>query len=430
MSELPETVRIDPVQALAGRVDLPGDKSVSHRALLLSAYAEGSSSIKGLSTGDDVRATAAIVAALGAGVEIDGSTVRVVGGRDHLRAAPLPLDCGNSGTAMRLLMGFVAGIPGHHFLVGDSSLSSRPMDRVAEPLERMGAKVRGTGERLVAPVVVEGGQLRGITYSVPVPSAQVKSAILLAGLRADSHTTVLEAVATRPNTEEMIAQAGGTIKVERTSETSAITVEPGRLEPVEWQVPQDPSQAAFFIVAGLLAKNGEVRCHHLYADQTRTGFLKVLERMGASMQTKVDDTQHLAVTALPSELRGTTVSADEIPSLDEVPILAIAAAAADGETRFSDVAELRIKESDRFALTIDLVSRLGSSAHAEGDDLVIIGRPSATFFQPLTFDARQDHRMAMAAAVAGLVGQGATINGFATVASSFPTFLDVVDAVS
>ena len=430
VSTLPDQVTIEPVAALAGLADLPGDKSVSHRALLLSAYSEGTSRITGLSSGDDVMATATIVGQLGADLHVDGTTVTVVGGRSRLRPSPTALDCGNSGTGIRLLMGFVAGIPGHHVLVGDVSLSSRPMDRVATPLRLMGASVDGIGDRVCAPISIDGGPLRGIEYHVLVASAQVKSAILLAALWAEGPTTVVEGVATRPNTEEMIAQAGGSVEVEHSDERSAITVRPGRLDAVDWQVPSDPSQAAFFVVAGLLAGAGELSCRNLYGDATRVGFLTVLERMGGAVSRRHEPTGLLDVSSSSSSLHGTVVHASEIPSLDEVPILAVAAAAASGTTRFVDVAELRIKESDRFARTIDLVCRLGAAASAEGDDLVIHGLGTASRFNSFSFDAEHDHRMAMSAAIAGLVGAGATISGFATVASSFPSFLDVVAAIS
>jgi 3-phosphoshikimate 1-carboxyvinyltransferase len=429
VTTLPDEVTVGPAVRLHGTVTMPGDKSASHRALLLAAYADGRSTIHGLSDGEDVAATARSIQALGADVEVAGGTMTVIGGRDDLRAAPMPLDCGNSGTGMRLLMGFVAGIPGRHELVGDASLSSRPMDRVALPLEMMGATVAGSGSTCRAPLVVEGGPLRGIEYVVPVPSAQVKSAILLAGLWATTPTTVIETTPTRPTTEEMIPLAGGAVDVVEDPRGTAITVTPGPLTARAWRVPGDPSQAAFFVVAGLLAAEGGVTCQALYGDQTRVGFLDVLRRMGGTIERRVRPDGLLDVRATPSQLRATTIDAAEIPSLDEVPILVVAAAAAEGTTRFVGVDELRIKESDRFARSLALATALGATARGEGDDLVVEGIGSARQFAPVDFEAVEDHRMAMSAAVGALVGNGGRVRGFSTVASSFPTFLEVLEAL-
>ena len=410
---------------LSGQAIVPGDKSISHRALLLSALAEGTSSISGISSGDDVTRTAKIVTQLGATIERQGDVLIVAGGRSLLHEASAPLDFGNSGTGMRLAMGIVAGIPGLHQLHGDHSLSRRPMDRVARPLGHMGAHIVGQGERCTAPLEISGAALGGIEFAVPVPSAQVKSAILLAALGAKGPTLVTESVRTRPHTEEMIAEAGGRISVTDGPDGRSIELEPSELEPRDWKVAADPSQSAFFVVAALLATSSTVSVHDLYPDPTRIGFLSVLARMGANLEIEEHDGR-LSVTARSSELMGTTIHGDEIPSLDEVPILAVAAAAAEGITRFVGVAELRIKESDRFDRTIELMSSLGASCSGEGDDLVVEGLGTAKRFSPVSFDAHEDHRMAMSAAIAGTVGSGARVAGFETVASSFPGFLDVL----
>ena len=422
------TVTITRAEALSGIARVPGDKSISHRALLLSALASGRSVIEGLSSGDDVARTARIARQLGASVTSEGSLVVVEGGRGRLRAATEPLDFGNSGTGFRLAMGVLSGIPGLHRLVGDASLSKRPMDRVAGPLGLMGASIAGAGERCTAPLRIEGGVLHGINYSVPVPSAQVKSAVLLAALGALGPTTVHESVRTRPHTEEMILEAGGSIVISDSPDGRTISVTPSELEARRWLVASDPSQAAFFVVAGLLARTSQVSVANLYPDATRIGFLGVLERMGADIARRQDGGV-LTVTARSSELTGTVVDAREIPSLDEVPILAVAAAAAEGPTRFEDVAELRIKESDRFAGTIALINALGASATAEGDDIVVVGLGTPSRFATPTIDAGEDHRMAMSTAIAGTVGAGAAITGFDTVDSSFPGFLDVLEGL-
>jgi 3-phosphoshikimate 1-carboxyvinyltransferase len=330
---------------------------------------------------------------------------------------------------MRLLMGMLATIEGRHELVGDRSLSRRPMDRVAVPLRLMGAEVEGVGDRLTPPIRVQGRPLRGIRYATPVPSAQVKSAILLAGLAAEGRTVVLEAQPTRPNTEEMLLEAGAELRRRSLAEGDEIEIEPCSLQPREWRVPADPSQAAFGIVAAVLAQEGHVRCEGLYGDPTRVGFLGVLARMGAAIESGHDSEGLLAVTASSSSLNATIVLSAEIPSVDEVPILTIAAAAASGTTRFVDVGELRIKESDRFAGSMALARGLGAGAEAEGDDLLITGLGSARQFRRLTIDADGDHRVAMAAAVAGLVGAGAQIEGFEAVATSYPGFLEELAAL-
>ena len=407
---------------------MPGDKSISHRALLLSALADGESTIAGLSAGDDVVRTGVIVTQLGATITRDGEVVVVTGGRDRLRASSSALDFGNSGTGMRLAMGVVTGIPGVHRLVGDASLSHRPMDRVADPLGLMGAEILGRGERCTAPLQITGRRLHGITYDVPVPSAQVKSALLFAALAADGVTVVREAVRTRPHTEEMIVAAGGQVTISDAPDGRRIEVHASAVRPQHWQVAADPSQSAFFVVAALLARESSIEVRNLYPGRTRTGFLAVLDRMGGLISTTEEDGV-LHVVARSSPLTGTVIDAAEIPSLDEVPILAVAASAAEGVTRFVDMAELRIKESDRFARTIALIETLGASAVAEGDDIVITGLGDPARFSPAVIDAGEDHRMAMSAAIAGVVGSGAVISGFETVASSFPGFLEVLEGL-
>jgi len=424
-----EIVSIAAAPRLEGHVVSPGDKSISHRALLLSALSEGTSSVQGISLGADVGRTRTIIEALGASTSNDGARVLIEGGAARLRPSQRPLDCGNSGTTMRLVMGLVAGFTGTSVLIGDASLSTRPMDRMAEPLELMGATVTGVGERILPPLDVQGRGLRGITYTVPVPSAQVKSGVLLAALAAEGETTVIETTPTRPNTEEMLHQAGIDVRWHHTDAGTEITLSPGQPHATDWLVPADPSQAAFFLVAGLLGGQARVRCTGLYGDPTRVGFLAVLERMGGTLERHHTPDGLLEVQAASSELHGTEIRSSEIPSVDEVPILVVAAAGARGTTRFCDVGELRIKESDRFAGALGLAIGLGARAWAEGDDLCIEGLGSASAFSPMRLDAHGDHRMAMSAAIAGAVGQGATVAGFDSVATSYPGFLDVLDSL-
>ena len=407
---------------LRGTVRTPGDKSISHRGLLIGALAEGTSVIHGLSDGADVRHTLEAVQALGAKVRRDGATVSVTGGWSRLRPAAGPLDCGNSGTGMRLLAGVVAGLPGRSELIGDASLSSRPMDRIAQPLEAMGATVRGREPGCRPPLEVDGGALRGIEWTLPVASAQVKSAILLAGLGADGETVVHEPVPTRAHTEELLLEAGVDLEVEPEGRGRRIRLRPSKVEPLHLMVPGDPSQAAFWVVGACLVPESDLTVRDVYAGAERIGFLGVLARMGAQVELVDRSGTTASIRARSSRLRGTTVEAAEIPSLDEVPILAVAAAAADGTTIFRDVGELRVKETDRLAATASLVEALGARSEIEGDELRVHG---AGALRHAATDSGGDHRMAMAAAVAALAaGPGeSTIVGFGSVATSYPDFL-------
>lgn len=421
---VPDTVSIQGTRRLSGRLRPPGDKSISHRALLLGALAPGRSTVDGLSDGEDVARTARCVAQLGAEVVREDGHLAVLGGRARLAASRDVLDCGNSGTTMRLLCGVVASIAGEHTLDGDDSLRRRPMDRVAVPLGRMGAEVSGTGPHCTAPIHVSGhAELRALRFEPPVASAQVKSAVLLAGLVADGPTTVLEAVPTRAHTEDMLARAGARVEVTNERGARRVTVWPSVLEPTRWRVPADPSQGAFFVVAALLVAHGEVVVRDVELSEERTGFLRVLSRMGADLEVHATAEGSGDVVARPSALHGTDVAASELPSLDEVPILTVAAAAASGQTRFFDAGELRVKESDRFEACRELGARLGASTGAEGDTLAIEGLGSASRFASLDFDADGDHRLAMAAAVAATTGSGGTVSGFGGVATSYPRFL-------
>jgi 3-phosphoshikimate 1-carboxyvinyltransferase len=406
-----------------GTLRVPGDKSISHRALLMAALAEGASTITGLSDGDDVRRTLEAVAALGAEVVRDGPVVTVHGGRSRLHAPAAALDLGNSGTGMRLLAGVVATVAGTTTLTGDPSLRSRPMDRVAEPLIRMGARVEGAGDRCRPPITVTGGPLQGIEYEPPMASAQVKSAVLLAGLAAEGETVVHEPVATRAHTEEMLAAAGADITSQADGAGRVVRVRRSALSNGAYVVPGDPSQAAFWVVGAAIIPNSLVTVEAINLGAERLGFVGVLRRMGATIEIEEEGGGSGSVTSYTCLLHGTDVEAEEIPSLDEVPILAVAAAVAHGTTRFRNVGELRVKESDRLAGTVALVQAFGGFAEAEGDDLIVRGEGAR--LRPGHVDARGDHRLAMAAAVAGAACPApaqTTIAGWDAVATSYPTF--------
>ncbi|MFI5035782.1 MAG: 3-phosphoshikimate 1-carboxyvinyltransferase, partial [Acidimicrobiales bacterium] len=394
-----------------GSLRVPGDKSTSHRALILSALAAGDSVVYGISPGADVRATARIVTQLGARVTEHDGVIRVAGPAEGLHASVTALDCGNSGTTMRLMAGVVSAVAGTHRLVGDESLSARPMDRVAVPLGLMGAAVTGPGDPLHAPLVVAGSTtLRAIEYHVPVPSAQVKSAVLLAGLSAGGHTVVVEDVRTRATTEDMLVHAGITVHVVEADRGRTVTVTPGRPHAHEWRVPGDPSQAAFFVVLGAVHPDADVELAGIDVAPERAGFLTVLTRMGADLSVEPGP-NGATLHCRSAKLHATEVTAGEIPSVDEVPALTVAAAAARGVTVFRGVGELRLKESDRFAGSLALARCLGCTAWSEGDDLFVEGLDGAPAFARFSFHAGLDHRMAMAAAVAMTAGAGGVVEG-------------------
>ncbi len=396
---------------------------------MISALADGASTIVGLSRGLDVVSTSEILVQLGATREDHEGAVVVTGPSRGLCATSQTLECGNSGTTMRLLAGVVSGVVGEHTLTGDPSLSERPMDRVAQPLSAMGAIIEGRGARVTAPLRIKGRHdLRGIEYHVPMASAQVKSAILLAGLFASNPTTIREDVRTRTTTEDMLASAG--VEVTVTSEDDdlgrSIHLVPGRPQPRDWSVPGDPSQAAFFAVLGAIHSDASIEVENLEGSPERNGYLEVLMRMGAHLEVqRLGATLRFEVRS--SALVATEVHANEIPSVDEVPVLVVAAAAATGTTAFRNVGELRHKESDRFAGSMNLAAQLGCQVWSDGDDFFVEGVASAARFRDFTLSASLDHRMVMASAVAGLAGVGANLVTVDTVATSYPHFFRDVD---
>ena len=405
-----------------GHVQVPGDKSISHRAVILGALADGVSVVRGRSEGDDVRHTEEAARCMGAHVDEE----RICGGEQVLRSPDAPLGLGNSGTSMRLLAGVVAGRPWTVELRGDSSLSARPMDRVAVPLRLMGARVEGRTERCLPPLVVRGGSLQGIDYSPLVASAQVKSCVLFAGLRAEGQTVVRERVLTRQHTEELLSLCGAEVSESYEGGDHVVRVLPGQPQAFELDVPADPSQAAFWVVAACLLPGSEITVARMYVGAARRGFLDVLKRMGARLDefptTRPDDLAATAdVVVRSAPLFATEVDAAEIPGLDEVPVLAVAAARAEGTTVFRGVGEPRVKESDRLDAVTEMVRAFGASAQVDGEDLFVTGVRALSAGH---VDARGDHRIAMAAAVAAAsVPERATrIVGWEAVNSSYPTF--------
>jgi 3-phosphoshikimate 1-carboxyvinyltransferase len=409
-------------RGLRGRLRVPGDKSISHRALLLAARAEGRSHLRGLSAGGDVAHTLDAVAAFGAGVEgrLPGP-LTVEGGAGRLHEPHRVVDVGNSGTGIRLLAGLAAGIDGLTILSGDSSVNGRPMERVVFPLRQMGAAVDGRGRGQWPPLAVRGGGLVGIDYRPPVASAQVKGAVLLAGLTADGATTITEDTPTRRHTEEMLAAAGASV----TMSEGAVILQPGPLRPLDLDVPGDPSQAAFWAVAACVVAGSDLAIEGVYVGPGRAAFLDVLARMGADIAFADEDPVAATATVRVRHrpLVATDVGGDEVPALiDEIPALAVAAAYAEGTTTFSGAGELRVKESDRIATMTSELRAVGAGVESRPDGLVVAGGGG----RPLgggVVDSHGDHRVAMALAVAGLAAAGAvTVQGWGAVATSYPGF--------
>ena len=408
---------------LRGRLRVPGDKSISHRALLLAARAEGTSVVRGLSEGDDVVRTRAAVEALGADLEgrpgARGSEVRVGGGARQLGEPETVLDVGNSGTAIRLLAGFCAPFDWLTVLAGDRSVGQRPMDRVSEPLRAMGAAVDGRDGGRYPPLVVRGGGLRGIDYTPPVASAQVKSAVLLAGLGAEGETVVREPVATRAHTEELLAACGADVEVTSDVVGAGCTVRlrPSPLQPFCLDVPGDPSQAAFWVVAACITPGSDVVLDDVYLGPARAGFVDVLLRMGAD----VERVGQSGLRARHGPLRGTDVEAEDVPALvDEIPVLAVAAAVAEGPSTFGGAAELRVKESDRIATVSEGLRVFGAVVETKSDGFIVAG---GTRLAPARASGQGDHRVAMAMAVAAMAADGeSVVEGWESVATSYPGF--------
>lgn len=405
-----------------GALTVPGDKSISHRALLISCLASGTSIIKGLSQGKDVQATTAVIAKLGARVDGRGDRIFVEGGRDLLHPPGTVLDVGNSGTLIRLGAGMVAGLGGSYTFSGDESVNRRPMKRVFTPLIQMGAVIEASNHGDTAPFTLTSHGLTGITYEMPVASAQVKSAILLAGLGASGTTTVVERIATRRHSEEMLLDAGAEIDVAHYRDRSEIHIRRSSLRPLEYDIPGDPSQAAYWLVAALITPHSKVTVKNIYLGDLRTDFIPVLIRMGADIDISYKSRNSGDVTARSSQLNATEIMPDEIPGLiDEIPILSAAAACANGTTIITGASELRVKESDRISVMVQALQSFGAKVEESPDGMAISGSAK---LHAGKVSAHLDHRIAMASSILGAAVAGDTeINGFESVESSYPGFL-------
>lgn len=416
---------------LRGSISVPGDKSISHRALLFAALARGRSTITGLNDGDDVARTRAAVELLGARCGVSGAgsraQVEVEGyGWTGLREPPATIDAGNSGSTARMVTGICAALPGLAVISGDATLHRRPMLRVVAPLRAMGASIEGRahGDRL--PLSIRGAALTGIDHDLSVASAQVKTAVLLAGMSATGQTSVTEPLRSRDHTELMLAAAGVDVHIEGTTVTVAGEQEP---RPIDWSVPGDISSALFLITAACLVPGSELTITNVGLNPTRSSALDVLRAMGADIEvvhgSAVSGEPVGDVTVRGALLHATRVAHELVPSLiDEIPILAIAAAHAEGTTEFEAIGELRTKESDRVATIVEGLTALGGEAAAEGDTLLVTG---PRVLDGGHVDSRGDHRIAMAFAVAGLMARAPVkVAGWSSIGTSFPTFLEVL----
>lgn len=417
-----------PGGSLRGRLRIPGDKSVSHRAIMFGSIAEGTTRVTNFLPGEDCLGTIRCFQALGVPIDGDGTEWVVRGQGLHGLKEPIDvLDVGNSGTTLRLMLGLLAGMPGFAAVTGDASIRRRPMGRIVQPLRMMGAEIWGRKDGTLAPLAIKGGALKPMAYQSPVASAQVKSAVLLAGLYAEGTTSVTEPALSRDHTEKLLTamgarllQDGLTVSIAGGSTLAACDVE----------VPGDISSAAFWLVAGAIVPDSELVLEHVGVNPTRTGILDVLSRMGADItgedegEAAGEPVADLCVRS--SELVGTTLKGDLIPRLvDEIPILALAACCASGQTIIRDAQELRVKESDRLSAIATELGKLGARIQELPDGLVIEG---PTRWRGGEVQSKGDHRMAMTLAVASLLTPDpVTLDGVACTETSYPGFWSALE---
>lgn len=423
-----------PAESIQGKITIPGDKSISHRALMLGAIASGETIIEGLLLGEDPRSTAKCFQAMGAEIsELNSKKVIVKGiGSKSLQEPNNILDAGNSGTTMRLMLGLLAGQSNKFFTVtGDDSLRSRPMSRVIKPLQQMGAVIWGRNNNQNAPLAVIGQNLQPTHYHSPIASAQVKSCVLLAGLMTEGKTTVTEPALSRDHSERMLRAFGAKLEVD--AETNSVTIE-GKIPLIGQKVvvPGDISSAAFWLVAGAITPNSELVIENVGVNPTRTGILEALEMMGADItlenQREMAGEPIADLRVKSSKLKSCVIEGAIIPRLiDEIPILAVAACFAEGTTRIKDAEELRVKESDRLAVIASELTKMGAKITEFADGLEITGVDS---LQGAEVDSYTDHRIAMSLAIAGLNAQSkTTINRAESASISYPNFVDTLKLI-
>jgi 3-phosphoshikimate 1-carboxyvinyltransferase len=413
-------------ESIGATVRPPGDKSISHRAAIFNAISDGTATISNFSTGDDCNSTIRVLRNLGAKISLEGTELTISG-----RALHKPtkiLDVGNSGTTIRLMAGILAGQTFRSILTGDRSIRSRPMDRIIDPLRLMGATVNKDSDGKYAPLKIEASQLNGILYQMPVASAQIKSAIMLAALFANGQTVIKQPHRSRDHTERMFRAMGAEI----TEDQLTISVNPGRLTATDIVIPSDISSAAFWLVAGLCHPNAKVKVLGVGVNPDRTGILDALKDMGADLHIENERSQSgepvADITAHSSILKGIEISGGLIPRLiDEIPILALAACFADGSTTITGASELRVKESDRIKTTISELTKLGARIEELPSGIRITGTGSLT---GCVVESHGDHRIAMTMGIAGLLSsQETTVVGARDASISYPNFWDELDAI-
>ncbi len=430
----PRPLTAHAVESLRGRVQVPGDKSISHRALIIGALASGITRITGLLEAEDILATAGAIEAAGAPVEKADAEWTVTGrGVGGLCAPEAPINFGNSGTGVRLMLGVIAGHDMRVRLTGDASLSRRPMARVLTPLKQMGLEIE-EGEDMLPLTVRGSSSLIPIVYELPVPSAQVKSAILLAGLHAAGETTVIEKEASRDHTERMLRYFGAEVRTTELDGRTAITIKgDGELQAQTIKVPGDPSSAAFLAAAALIVSGSDVTIEGVLVSPTRSGFYQTLREMGGDVEflnERDESGERVAdIRVRASKLKGVAVPAERAPSMiDEYPVLAVVAAFGVGETRMHGLAELKVKESDRLAATVAGLAANGVEALADGDTLIVRGTGKVSGGG--TVATHLDHRIAMAFLTMGLASaQPVTVDDARMIATSFPEFRALMERI-
>ncbi|MFC4557380.1 3-phosphoshikimate 1-carboxyvinyltransferase [Virgibacillus kekensis] len=405
-----------------GELDIPGDKSVSHRGVILGSLAEGTTKVTNFLTGEDCMRTVNAFKLMGVEIKENGTELTITSkGYKHFNEPVEPIYFGNSGTTARLMLGVLAGLPLFTMAYGDASLTRRPMDRVIKPLSEMGASITGRKNNTYLPLSVSGGSLKGINYTLPVKSAQVKSAILLAGILAEGETEVIEPTPTRNHSENMLEAFGANISRHNTK----ITVSKSSLKATDVFVPGDISSAAFFMVAAAIKPGSSLTLKNVGLNQTRTGIIDVLIEMGASVtisnQATISGELIGDITVKYGELKGATINGDIVPRLiDELPVIALLATQAEGETVISDAGELRLKETDRIEAVVDGLTRLGANVEATEDGMIIKGKSLLHGGQVKSY---YDHRIAMMHAIASLVSdEEIIIDDVSSVAISYPDF--------
>ncbi|MCM3730228.1 3-phosphoshikimate 1-carboxyvinyltransferase [Fictibacillus nanhaiensis] len=423
--------QLTPIQSLNGTIKVPGDKSISHRAVMFGSIAEGKTTINGFLTGEDCLSTISCFKKLGVNIEQDNEQVTVNGkGISGLKPPTEDLYVGNSGTTIRLMLGILANTPFTSVLTGDESIAKRPMNRVTQPLKQMGAEIEGNESGNKVPLQVKGGKTKGFHYHSPIASAQVKSAIILAGLKGDGTTSVTEPLKSRDHTERMLEAFGAKVECEGLT----VSIHGGQeLKGTHIEVPGDISSAAFFLVAGAIVPNSTITLQKVGLNPTRTGILDVLNQMGAeiSYQNMNDEVSEpfgdLVIKT--SSLKGTVIKGDLIPRLiDEIPIIALAATQAEGQTIIQDAQELRVKETDRIETVVNELKKMGADIEATEDGMIINGQ---TMLKGAPVQSHGDHRIGMMLSIASCIAEGeTTLSNSEAIAVSYPTFYNQLERLS